>query len=918
MAKKTKKQQTTRDTSFNYNSRINVAENTIESLVSYNTTTKGPQNVKLLDLEDGIKVYGKNIIDHADNNRTLSDLGYTDAKIITGLIPDEKFVIYGAPFQVVLNNRQHFNNCGVESTLNNLAMAGIVKMKSNLKDQKSIEKKFLKTMLTLGLVDDEGVIGKMDEPDGGTLPDDYRDMLRNFGIDSKAYFISNKCDGYQYKDIGELAYKISQGHGAVLGVCADLLWQETDSTDISINHAVSITGVVYAEGVNPANYDEYGNITSYNAPVGFYIHDTGAWMTRFISYEEFKKVTLYDYHGMLAADADKYINYEIGCSEDKYSKDLRMYDTKLGKYIGKEPEGIFVTVTEAPIKSDMFNLNATGDKRDNMLIGNNYDNVLKGMSGNDTLYGNSGDDEIRGGKGNDIIIGNNLSSEDKEFLVECGFNLSDIDATDVYKYGRNALYGDSGNDIIIGGCDVDLIYGGSGNDYIWSGDGRNAVYAGKGNDVILGGNDNDRLFGDAGNDTIYGFDDDDTIHAGSGNDTIYGGKGNDKIETGKGTDTVYFEGFEHGVDTITSQGGKTVFKFIGDTVTSPGAKVNDLFFALGRDEDNKKSFNLGIAYTSDEKDITDGVKFNAFFSAKSGKNKSLDIVESDGDTETTYKVTASKSKTIKATKGNNVLFSTREKGATVTTGNRNDYITFVETEDIYNTYYESSSVYDKITYTGGKDKYVSEERNTYYYVKDFGESTNLTISDNVEGLEKYKGIDPSTLTPILDKNVVSTDDRLYFDCAKESIKFFFDVGLDNNNYAVTTCQDRLYMLNSFNQDYAEDIITGDVDVSGFVCMNSFFGHDVNVDTAEITYRKFADNNFYGNGQIEHLYCAQNEYENFGSDLSSIASQVATWLSSGANTTGQKTAFGAFAAATETTDLSGLIAAYTPNQDVIGG
>jgi hypothetical protein len=236
----------------------------------------------------------------------MKDLGYNITVHTDNITTTNTYKIYGAPFQAVLNNRQHYYNCGVESTLNTLATAGIVKMKENLSDQKSVEKNFLKSVWTLGLVDDSGVIGKLDEPDGGTEPDDYRDILRQYDIDSDAYYMSRKCDGFQFNDINELAYKISQGYGAVLGVCSSKLLQEqkSETDEIKIDHAVAIVGVVYADGVEP--YD--GGV--YSAPVGFYIHDSGGWMTRYISLDEFKEVTLYAQHGMCADDADKYLNYE--------------------------------------------------------------------------------------------------------------------------------------------------------------------------------------------------------------------------------------------------------------------------------------------------------------------------------------------------------------------------------------------------------------------------------------------------------------------------------------------------------------------------------------------------------------------------------------------------------------------------------
>lgn len=915
---KTKPQKTTRDKKYAipyFNSNKDTTGHMISTLSNY-TATKEFKDIRLMGADDGMVVSGKKIKDHAADNRTLKDLGY-DVKVPTTNINElGTYDIYGAPFQVVLNNRQHYNNCGVESTLNTLAMAGKIKMKENLSDQKSMEKNFLKTVWNLGLVDDEGVIGKLDEPDGGTKLDDYKDILRQFDIDSEAYFMTRKCDGTQFSDLNELGYKISQGYGAIVGVYASALWQETakmakEEGKEGITHAIAITGVVYANGVDPTEQDNEGKYI--NTPVGFYIHDSGGWMSRYISIDEFKAVTLYEKHGMLEADKEEYWNYddEETYLANAYSENLRNFDPELREYIGKQPNGIVVTLTTKPVKNEMFNFNATGDKQDNNIWGNSGDNVIKGMAGKDILYGNAGDDEIRGGAGNDVIIGNNISAQTVEVLNSALFDFkipTTIGTSEKYQEGMNRLYGDAGNDIIIGGDDIDLIYGGDGNDKIYAGDGRNAVYGGKGNDFLLGGWENDRLFGDAGNDTIYGWGDDDTIHGGSGNDTIYGGSGNDRIETGKGNDTVYFEGKEHGIDTVSSEGGTTTLKFIDEkyeeTTYSKGAKISDMYFFFSKNENNSNQYDLGIAYSPDKDNVKDAIDFESFYNYKKNTAKSLTIFDADGEGNE-YKVSASKAATVKAASDkNNILFSLRDKGATITTSANNDVVTMVETEDKYNLNYQDATVYDSITYTGGKDRYVSEERDTHYYVQDFSDTTNLIIRDNVTALEKVIG-------SITNKNVVSERDELYVNTAASSnLHFFFDVDIDKQ----TTMNDGLYILK--NTDNFKNVITGDA--TGIITMDSFFKYDFSTGTAQ----EFINTDFYGNGRIETIYYGEGtNYDNYNPipDLSNylitIAGQVAGWLNNGTyNTGGYDNAFEAF---NHFDELSGqaqnaLVGAYSLN------
>lgn len=900
-----KTQKTTRDTEFNYNKSEQTK--TISSVISYNAT-KDFKNIQLIGVEEGISVSGTAIINHAKANKTLGNDAIVDVNAYVEdegrqikSDPNSAYKIYGSPFQVTLNNSQHYNNCGIESTLNNLAMAGLVKMKDNLSDQKSVEKNFLKDVWTLGLANDGGKIGVLDKADGGTEPDDYKDILAHFDIGSTAYYISRKCgENTEFSNLKELAYKISQGYGAIVGVCSDKLWQSAKYEN-TIDHAIAITGVVYNQDTEPSSDSE---------PLGFYIHDTGGWMSRYISLDEFKEVTLYDYHGMLAADKEKYTdgNYNEEDAEDTehYSAKLRNFDSELREYIGKKSEGIFVTITDEPIKSDMFNLNATGDSQDNTIWGNSGDNIIKGMNGNDILYGKGGDDEIRGGKGNDIIIGDTLTALDKgiftSYLEKSGVKnpsnlFNGIDITESYPYGENMLYGDAGNDIIVGGEATDLIYGGAGDDYIYTGDGRNAVYAGKGKDIIIGGWDNDRLFGDAGNDIIYGLGDDDTIHGGAGSDTIYGGRGNDTIETGSGNDEIYFEGTEHGIDTVTSQGGTTTFRFIDEKYIgeeepySKGAKISDMYFNLSRNEENTKLFDFGIAYTKDENNMNDGVDFQSFFNSKTGKSKTLTVFDVNNEQ---YKVSASKSaKAVVAntrTTGDNasihnILFTTNLKGSVITTSDKNDIVTMVESEDVWESSYKSDSVFDTIKYTKGNDLYVSEERNTRYFVENFGDATNLQIFDNVKALEKR--IYNEQTQEYETKEVTSGDDRLYIQSEKENIKFLFDVAINDDDDAITTKYNGLFVVKKGDTltnkfiSLADNIMNESVPtVNGTIYMDSFFGYDKDNETT------YTGNGFFGNGRIEAIRYGTDdnyyEYTDYSADfsqyLAGVASEVAEWLS----------------------------------------
>ena len=491
-----------------------------------------------------------------------------------------------------------------------------------------------------------------------------------------------------------------------------------------------------------------------------------------------------------------------------------------------------------------------------------------------------------------VIVGNNLLTADKTFIENAlDFKLTGIESSEAALKGDNILYGEAGNDIIIGGANSDLIYGGAGTDFIWTGDGRNAAYGEGGNDTIAGGENIDRLFGDAGNDIIFGFGDDDVLSGGAGNDHLFGGRGNDKIETGAGNDVVYIEGSQHGSDKICAKSGKTTIKFVdemnGELITSKAVNIMNSTIYLEQQDNNKKTYDLKLSHATDVPDTVDDITFDSFY--KSGKAKSLNLVDSD---DTTYEVTAKNAKTIKAkTTTNNIIFSLYDKGANIQTGEENDYISIVKS-DVTSTAYLTRL--DKITYTGGQDSYVADEGNTYYTVNGFGEDTDLLIADNVEGLTKQ---DP--ITGKIEKDIVSTDDRLYLDCEKDDMTFFFDVALDGEDIK-TSDNSGLFILDSDSLDVEKAVdIVSDKNVSGFVYMDSFFGEN----------KEFIEGDFYGNGQIEHIYY-QNEtpYEDLSVNFVQIAYQVADWLSNSE----YSTAFEAFSTEENPDALAELLSCYTVN------
>ncbi|MBQ9244929.1 hypothetical protein IJ182_01535 [bacterium] len=843
--------------------------NTITTSKAKTITKQAVSNLKLLDVTDYTVTTGESIINDAAANKTLIDLGYSAKLDYSGYLNKEQdYYIFGSPYKMSLANRQNYNNCGVESTLNTLIMAG----KMTIGNEKKTEKTFLSNIMSLGLCDDDGEIGILDESDGGTLPYNYKAILDLYGIESETYYSktdeSIELSGKQFEDEGlkKLGYKISQGYGAVLGVCSSILWQEkkSETGDRDIDHAITVLGVVY-DTKTP-------NETT--SPVGFFIQDTGAWMTRFISTEELISATLYkEYCDGLTPE------------DENYNKELK----------GKTGEGLYITITSEPIKDATNNINATGDKFDNTLLGNSGNNIIKGMAGNDLLYGGNGNDTIYGGAGNDTIYGNGGIAEDSYM-----YGLADDNEKKFI--GINSLNGGDGKDVIYGGNSSDYIFGGNGNDTLYGNAGIDVLYGGKGNDEIHGGSSTDKILGEAGNDIIFGDDGDDTINGGTGNDTIYGGAGNDRIECGKGNDTIIIEGKKHGIDMISSSSGNTTIKF----TEKDGEKlsIDDLYFEIENDEEKPNMTNIQIAYTDDEDNIEDGIEFDYLFNSKKNTNKNLTI--EDGNNEK-YRVSISKS--TKATvadtstkKGhddiNNILFTTNLKNKTIKTSTKNDIVYMMETtSELYSE--KDYNRVDTITYTGGYDKYYSHAGDTSYIVN-FDNSANLQIFDNIN-LIKTQIIDVETFE-LKDYTVeASKNDEIKFSTDFNSLSFLFDVTTDkkvsdNTNLFALYNDDNLY-------NRISNIISGEK-TNGIVTINDFFKEGKSLEQQDDKY------DFYGNGNIEKIYTKNDTgyalYENINTDIAQIASSVASWLDG----KGYSSAFDAIENITDTEVLKTLIQCYS--------
>jgi hypothetical protein len=183
------------------------------------------------------------------------------------------------------------------------------------------------------------------------------------------------------------------------------------------------------------------------------------------------------------------------------------------------------------------------------VYGSAYGDTFHGGAGNDNLYGSNGNDQIDGGTGADYMSGG------------AGTDLADYSSrTNGVTVGLNNAGGDgeaNENDNLQ--PDFEQIAGGSGSDHLYLNlSVAGALYGNGGNDTLVGSNFTDYLYGGAGADLVKG---------GGGSDCIDGGTGADKLSGGDANDTLY----SSDSDKDTLDGGLGTNTYIKDNLDVFGA-----------------------------------------------------------------------------------------------------------------------------------------------------------------------------------------------------------------------------------------------------------------------------------------------------------------------------------------------------------
>ena len=111
------------------------------------------------------------------------------------------------------------------------------------------------------------------------------------------------------------------------------------------------------------------------------------------------------------------------------------------------------------------------------------------------------------------------------------------------------IFGNNGNDEIVGTEFDEIIEGRNGNDLLDGGEGNDELLGGEGSDTLIGGSGDDELRGGEGNDILS---------AGTGFDAIYGDEGYDTVQISGSSSDYEFGILDNGKYEITGNDGSVI------------------------------------------------------------------------------------------------------------------------------------------------------------------------------------------------------------------------------------------------------------------------------------------------------------------------------------------------------------------------
>jgi Ca2+-binding RTX toxin-like protein len=152
----------------------------------------------------------------------------------------------------------------------------------------------------------------------------------------------------------------------------------------------------------------------------------------------------------------------------------------------------------------------TGTPCDEYIFATDSTDIIDGGGGNDWIFAFGGTDIVLGGKGDDFI----WAGDDNDFIVGADgddriysdYYLDEVIMIEGYRagfVGADVVYGNGGDDYLMGGGQNDLLMGNAGDDFLGGDWGDDHLYGGAGNDRIWTGYDEDYAVGGSGDDSIH-------------------------------------------------------------------------------------------------------------------------------------------------------------------------------------------------------------------------------------------------------------------------------------------------------------------------------------------------------------------------------------------------------------------------------
>ena len=253
-----------------------------------------------------------------------------------GLVDGREVIVFGYPKRNELDYMQgdavdrFKGTCALTAISNVLIQSG-----ANVTEKDVVTRAIKKKWATVDNIYSDYLLG-------GSNKEQQKKLLSSYSMSN------DSIDGYNETGIANL---VRSGRGVIVAVNAGRLWGNNKYIeDGGINHAITLTGVVY---------NKAGSIE------GFYIADSGRGriddMTRFVSLVDFRKAA------------------NVAGSYSIYTKEaIKLWEERI---------------------------NGNGNSLDNTITGNRADNVLSGFGGDDILNGGAGNDTLNGGVGDDTLNG---------------------------------------------------------------------------------------------------------------------------------------------------------------------------------------------------------------------------------------------------------------------------------------------------------------------------------------------------------------------------------------------------------------------------------------------------------------------------------------------------------------------------------